>query len=267
MVKSLVFLFLIIYSNIVLSATYTFGVIPQFDENTLRQMWDPFICYLNGRTGYNFIFKTASSITEFENLVSTGAYDFVYLGPLHYITYHKSQGYLAFAKAHNASLKGILIANINDTIKSIDDLDNRTIVFPNNSFAASIVPIDILTKKKFNIRIKYVATHQDVYLAVANNLYGVGAGEEQTFNILSNDIKSKLKIIWTSDSFSPHAFAASSRIPYDVIENVKNAMVNMIDSDENRMILNSIKFYNGFETATDSDWNDIRKLGINNDKK
>lgn len=267
MIKTLVFLFLIIYSNAVFAVNYTFGVIPQYNESTLRQMWDPFISYLNNRTGYNFIFKTASSIAEFEEGLSSGIYDFVYLGPLHYVIYHKSQGYTAFAKVRNAGLKGILITNINDTANSIEDLNNRTIVFPRNSFAASLIPLTVLQEKKIDIKSIFVATHQDVYESLANNLYEIGAGVEQTFNTLPSITRAKLKIIWTSEEFPPHVFAASSKIPYDVVESVRSAMVNMTHSDENRMILNSIKFYDGFETATDSDWDSIRKLEIKNDKK
>ena len=268
MIKLISFLFLIIYSNSGFSATYTFGVIPQYKETTLRQMWDPFIAYLNNRTGYNFIFKTTSSIAEFEGELASGVYDFVYLGPLHYVIYHKSQGYNAFAKVRDAGLKGILVANINDTANSIEDVDNRSIVFPRNSFAASLVPRIILKKKKFNITPVFAATHEDVYDLVSTNLYGIGGGVEQTFNTLPNNIKSKLKIIWTSDVFAPHAFAVSSKISYDVVENVRTAMINMVvDSNENAMILNSIKFYNGFELATDSEWNEIRKLEIKNDQE
>ena len=267
MIKLISFLFLIIYSNSGFSATYTFGVIPQYKETTLRQMWDPFIAYLNNRTGYNFIFKTTSSIAEFEGELASGVYDFVYLGPLHYVIYHKSQGYNAFAKVRDAGLKGILVANINDTANSIEDVDNRSIVFPRNSFAASLVPRIILKKKKFNITPVFAATHEDVYDLVSTNLYGIGGGVEQTFNTLPNNIKSKLKIIWTSDVFAPHAFAVSSKISFEIVENVRVAMINMVDSDENRMILNSIKFYNGFEFANDSEWNEIRKLEIKNDQE
>lgn len=258
--------FLLLYSTQIIAGTYTFGVVPQFEEESLKRMWDPFINFLNKHSANNFIFKTTRSIVEFELNLNKGMYDFVYLTPGQYIKYHRTQGYSAFAKVKDLKLRWIIVANIDDPANTINELSNRNVLFPETGTTSIINPLSILEKKNIKVTPVFVKTHEEVYNTVAHNLFGVGVGVDHTYKIMPNNIRASLKIIWSSDSFQPNAFAANARVPFEVVEGLRNTLVNIIDTDENRMILDTIKFCTGFESAKDSDWNSIREMEIKNDE-
>lgn len=266
--RKLFFIFIfLLYSIQINAASYTFGVVPQFEEENLKRMWDPFINYLNKQTGNNFIFKTTKSIVDFETNLSKGLYDFVYLTPSEYIKFHQSQGYSAFAKVKDLKLRWIVFATNNSHISSINDLSHRQVLFPELDSPIIINPLKTLEKKGINVTPIYIKTHEEIYNSVSQSLYNVGIGIDHTFKIMPNSVRSNLKIIWTSDSFQPNAFASHPRVPFDVVDNLRNVLINIADTDDNRMILDTIRFCTGFEVAKDSDWNSIREMEIKNDKE
>lgn len=261
----LIFSFLL-YSIQTIANTYTLGVVPQFEEENLKRMWDPFINFLNKQNSNNYVFKTTKSIIDFETNLTKGLYDFVYLTPDQYIKFHRTQGYSAFAKVKDLKLRWIVVVNINDPAQTIMDLSNRNILFPDSGSTSIINPLTMLQKKNVQVTPVFVKTHEEVYNLVSQNLYGAGIGVDHTYKIMSNSTRANLRIIWSSESFPPNVFAANARVPFDAVESLRNILINIVDTDENRMILDTIKFCTGFESAKDSDWNLIREMEIKNDK-
>jgi phosphonate transport system substrate-binding protein len=71
----------------------------------------------------------------------------------------------------------------------------------------------------------------------------------------------KLRILWRSQDFTPHALAVHSRVPEAHRKKILAALIALNDSAENAHLLRGINF-SGFAEAHDSDWDDVRELGI-----
>jgi len=147
-------------------------------------------------------------------------------------------------------------------LESPRELDGATLAFPAPAaFAASVLPRAYLKGEGIAFTPRYVSSHDSVYRTVAKGLYPAGGGVVRTFNNVDPDVRDQLRILWKTKGYTPHAFAAHPRVPADVVERLTRAMLAMDGDAEGRTLLKSLST-KGFESATDSDWDDVRALGI-----
>ena len=240
---------------------YSFGIVPQSNGSKLSKLWSPILQYLKEHTDIDLRFSTARNINTFERRINSGKYDIVYMNPYHYTVSHESQGYIAFAKAKKKRLKGIIVVAKDSPFTSLNDLDNSELAFPSNAFAANLVPRAVLNKAHLTYSPKYVSSHDSVYRNIARGRYAAGGGVMRTLKNTSPEYRNKLKILWKSDGYTPHAFAAHPRVPKAVVEKLQKALLEMEKDPQGKELLKKIRL-KGIEKATDRDWNDVRALNI-----
>ncbi len=241
--------------------TYSFGIVPQSNGTKLSRTWTPILQYLESKTGYKFRFSTARNIPTFEQRLAKGKYDFAYMNPYHYVQYHNMAGYEAFAKAKNKRLKGILVVHKDSPYQTIKDLESKSFAFPSNAFAANQIPRAIFGQMGMSFDAKYVASHDSVYRNVAKGRYPAGGGVMRTFRNTSEEYRKELRILWTSNGYTPHAFAVQPRVPADVVQTVLNAMLQMDQDPMGKRLLKSIRL-KGIEIGNNQEWNDVRELNL-----
>lgn len=241
---------------------YSFAIVPQQAASELAESWSPVLSWLTAKTGIQLRFATAPSIPAFEQRLADGKYDFAYMNPYHYTVFSQKPGYQALAKEKNRRIQGILVVRTDSPIKELKDLEGETLVFPSPAaFAASILPRAELRKKGISFTPKYVSSHDSVYLNVAKGLYPAGGGITRTLT-MATDVRDDLKILWTTEGYTPHAIAAHPSVPVEVRLTIQSAMLQMNEDNEGRKLLQAIGFKEGVTTATDTDWNDVRSLQI-----
>jgi len=242
--------------------TFTFGIVPQQSPSKLSKLWVPFLQYLSDKTGYRFRFSTSRGIGSFSERLYEGKYDISYANPYHYVVAHDSEGYVAFGKAKDKRLKGIMVVKADSSLRDLTELEGQTIAFPSpTAFAASMIPRAQFKSLGVPITPKYVNSHDAVYRNVANGRFPAGGGVMRTFRNMPESIRQQLKVFWTSDGYTPHAFMAHPRVPADVVNKIQRAMVEMANDEKGRIWLKRIRL-KSIEAAVDSDWNDIRSLNI-----
>ena len=240
---------------------YSFGIVPQSNGSKLSKLWSPILQYLEEHTDINLRFATTRNINSFEKRINSGKYDIVYMNPYHYTVAHEKQGYMAFAKAKKKRLKGIIIVAKDSPFRSINDLDNTELAFPSKAFAANLVPRAVLNKANITYSSKYVSSHDSVYRNIARGRYPAGGGVMRTFKNTSPEYRNKLKILWKSDGYTPHAFAAHPRVPKALVEKLQKALLDMEQDPQGKALLKKIRL-EGIEKGMDRDWDDVRALNI-----
>jgi len=242
--------------------TLTFGIVPQQSAAKLARMWTPLLEYLSVQTGQRVQFKTAPDIPEFEQRLANGEYDFAYMNPYHYTTFHRSPGYQAFAKQKDKYLKGIIVVRADSAYQDLHEFSDQTLAFPAPAaFAASIVTRAEFSSLGIPITPKYVSSHDSVYRTVAKGIYPAGGGVVRTLKGLEPEIREQLRILWTSPPYTPHALAVHPRVAADTVAAISAAMQQLDQSEQGRQLLKQINF-RGVAAANDTDWDDIRKLDI-----
>lgn len=240
----------------------TFGIVPQQSAATLAKKWGPILKYLSNQTGYNFVFRTAKDIPEFEKRVLNGEYDVAYMNPYHYTVFHQKPGYNAFAKQKDKKIRGILVVRNDSEITELSQLQETTLAFPSPAaFAASVIPRSSLTLQDISFEPKYVSSHDSVYLNVSKSLFTAGGGIERTFNNTTPAVREQLRILWKTPGYTPHAFATHPDMSKDMVNAISQALLSLNDNEKGQALLSSISF-KGVEVANNADWDDVRALKI-----
>lgn len=240
----------------------TLGVVPQQSAKVLAKLWTPISQYLSAKTGYKINFSTAKDIPTFEKRLLAGEYDIAYMNPYHFTVFNQKPGYQAIAKEQSKRIKGIIVVPKDSAVTELSELDGQTLAFPAPAaFAASVLPRAKMRADGINISPKYVSSHDSVYLSVARGFFPAGGGVIRTLNNTDAAVKEKLKILWTTPGYTPHAVAVHPRLGGQAAKSIQSALLGMYNSEEGKALLASVKFKN-LGPALNSDWDDVRALNI-----
>lgn len=241
---------------------FVFGVVPQQSAKKLAATWGPILNHISDQIGVPVKFSTAKDIPTFEARLAQGEYDLAYMNPYHFVEYAKSPGYRALLKQVDKQIKGIIVAPKNSSLESLADLEGKTLAFPAPAaFAATIIPQATLRNQGVTFTPKYVFSHDSVYMNVARGFLPAGGGVMRTFNAIDDSVRDKLKILWTSPGFTPHAIASHPEVAEIWRTKIADALIELNNDAGKQSLLSAINF-KGFMRAKDSDWDDIRALGI-----
>lgn len=239
---------------------YTFGIVPQQSASELVRRWTPLLRYVQRAYGITLTFETAPDIPEFERRLARGEYDFAYMNPYHYTIFSQKPGYKAFARQENKRLTGILVVRKDSVLNTLTDLRGADIAFPAPAaFAATVIPRAVMARKGVEHKAFFVRSHDSVYRNVARGFMVAGGGIERTLNTVDPEVRNQLRVLWRSDGYTPHAFAAHPRIAQDAVAKVAHALIAAKQTDEGREVLSHIDF-EGVTPAKDTDWDQIRAL-------
>lgn len=241
---------------------FTFGVVPQQSATELAKSWVPLLAQLSKTSGVKLRFATAPDIPTFEKRLAAGEYDFAYMNPYHYAVFNKHPGYAAFAREKARRLKGIVVVRKDSSIMDIAALRGQTIAFPAPAaFAATVLVQAEFARLAIDIKPRYVSSHDSVYLGVARGLFPAGGGVVRTLDNIDAAVRDQLRVLWTSQEYMSHPFAAHPRVPVATIRKVSRAMLALHEDAEGAETLKGIGF-KAIEAGQDRDWNDVRALNI-----
>ena len=242
--------------------TFSFGVVPQQSATKLARTWLPLLQLLQEKSGVRLRFATAPDIPTFEQRLRDGEYDVAYMNPYHYTVFHQAQGYQAFAREANKRIRGIIVVRNDSPIASVTELEGKEVAFPAPAaFAATLLTRSHLEQQGVSYEPRFVSSHDSVYRAVAGGFASAGGGIVRTFESVAPEIRSQLRVLWKSEGFTPHAFAAHPRVPGDVIERLLQSMLELTGYPEGMEALAGVNVQ-ALQKAANGDWDDVRGLDI-----
>jgi len=240
--------------------TLTFGIVPQQSASRLAAMWGPLLSRLSDDLGVKIKFATTKDIPTFEACLAAGAYDLAYMNPVHYTIFSKATGYRALARQSDKKLKGLLVVRNDSQVRDLEDLSGETVAFPSiGAFGASVVPRAEISSRGINIETDYVKSHDSVYRAVVAGLRPAGGGVLRTFNAIDDDLRAQLRVIYKTEEYTPHAIAAHPALAAEQVDALRKALMSMATFAPDAVASVGM---NGFETAVDQDWDDVRALNL-----
>lgn len=241
----------------------TFGVVPQQSASRLARIWGPVLDQLSTRTGISFRFRTTKDIPTFEACLAEGAFDFAYMNPMHYAIFSQEAAYRAIAHQKGKRLKGVMVARADSDFSDLDSLDGQKIAFPSpGAFGASILNRASLQNSGVEFTPAYVKSHDSVYRAVAAGLMAAGGGVTRTWNAADPEVRARLRVIYETDGYTPHAIAVHQSVSENVAQTVQQEILSLTDTHPE--LVNGIGM-SGIVEAIDSDWDDVRELGMARD--
>ncbi len=242
--------------------TLIFGVVPQQASAKLAQSWSPMLALLSQNANIRVQFATAPDIPTFEARLAAGEYDIAYMNPYHYAVFSRADHYKALARERDKQLQGIIVVRKDAPYTEITQLDGKTLAFPAPAaFAASVLPRANLSRLGLSNEIRYIGSHDSVYLAVARGLADAGGGVQRTFANMTPKIREQLRVLWRTPGYTPHAIATHVRLDEALRQRLLAALVSLPGTQAGQAALDAIGFRPLVE-ASDSDWDDVRALRL-----
>lgn len=224
--------------------TYTFAVVPQFDQRTLFAIWKPIVDELERRTGDSFKLVATLTINDFQRNLSLGAFDFVYANPYHIMKISSSQGYIPLVR-DEAALRGVLVVRKDSPIQHISELDGKTVAFPSpNAIVSSLlIRADLSHLYKTTVNPLYVKTHSSVYIHVVNGLTAAGGGAEKTLHEQDASVRDALRVLYTTREMPSHQIAAHPRVNKALRGKVQRALLEMGSTQKGQELLAKVPIH------------------------
>jgi phosphonate transport system substrate-binding protein len=242
---------------------YDFGVLPQVATAKLAAQWVPFLDRLSEASGVKLRFVTAPSISEFGTRAAAGSYAFYYHNTLAYV--QAEPLYQAFAREVGAKTVGVLVVAKDAKLSKLSDLKGGTVAIPSaGSFGAAVLPLFALQREggldlQKQLKIVVAGSHEAGYQAVLQGKATASGGLTRTFQLMPDEARSKLRILYTTKEYSPLPFAARKDVPADAVARVQKALVAFGKDPANAPILEALNMKLGFEAAKPADWDDVRR--------
>jgi phosphonate transport system substrate-binding protein len=243
-------------------ATYTLGVVPQFEQRKLFAIWKPIVDELGRRTGLDIQLAVTLSVPEFEDALDKGTFDFVYTNPYHVLRVSKRQGYIPLVR-DQAPLRGILVVRRDSPLTAVADLDGKTLAVPSpNALGASLL-LRAELERLHRVRVDMVnaKTHSSVYLHVLNGLTAAGGGVQKTLAEQDAAIRDGLRVLYTTREMPSHPVAGHPRVPADVRQQVRQALLDMAATSAGQALLDKVPMPAPVATSLD-DYLVMRKWGL-----
>lgn len=243
--------------------SYAFGVVPQYDQRRLVEIWQPILDELTRRTGLQFTLVGVPNIPDFEQRFLAGDYDFAYMNPYHAMLAARRRGYQVLVRDHAVLLYGVLVVRRDSPLRAPRDLDGKTVAFPSpNALGASLlVRADLANRFRVRIAPRYVQNHTSVYLHVAQGLADAGGGVRSTFDSQPQALRDRLRVIHTTTKVPPHPVVAHPRVPRVVQDKVRQAFLDMGTTADGRALLAAVPVQR-IGPASARDYEVIEQLGL-----
>lgn len=242
--------------------TYTFAVVPQYEQRKLFTIWKPVVTELEKRTGHSFKLVATLTIKDFERELSKGTFDFVYANPYHIMKASHRQGYIPLVR-DEAALRGVLVVRKDNPIQHISELEGQTVAFPSpNAIGASLlIRADLPRLYHTTVVPLYVKTHSSVYFHVVNGLTAAGGGVEKTLHEQDASVQEALRILYTTREMPSHPIAAHPRINKALREKVQHALLEMGRTKEGLELLDKVPISKVVATSLE-DYTLMRSWGL-----
>jgi phosphonate transport system substrate-binding protein len=242
--------------------TYSFGIVPQFEQRKLFGIWYPIINEIEKRTGLSFNLVSTLTIADFEKEFARGDFDFVFTNPYHSAIACASQGYLPLV-ADKTPLRGVVVVRRDSPVRKVSDLDGKIVAFPSPNAIGACLLIRADLEQLFHVTVNplYVKTHSSVYLHVIKGLAAAGGGVEKTLAEQAPDVRSLLQVIYTTRAFPSHPVMASPRVPERDRERVRRAFLDLAGTAEGKEMLLKVPIKRLVPTAT-ADYLPMLKWGL-----
>lgn len=241
------------------------SVVPQMQTVHIQKTWGAFLEELSKQTGFSFELKHYATIPLFEDALESAIPDIAFMNPYDSVLAYEWHKYQPIVH-DNKKLVGILVVRKDSPIKSVEDLQNKTLAFPApNAFAASLYMRALLEQEEhISFVPQYVKTHSNVYRNVLFNTFPAGGGVNNTLMREPLSVSSKLRIIYKTKQTASHPICIHPRVSKEVIQKIKNTILTMGKNPAYKALLNDVQLPHPVAADYESEYLSLKKLNLKN---
>ncbi|MFZ3040006.1 MAG: phosphate/phosphite/phosphonate ABC transporter substrate-binding protein [Polynucleobacter sp.] len=243
--------------------SFTVAVVPQLPRAVTYAKWAPLLEIIGRNTKQCFDLVVPETIPAFEKLLFKGVPDFAFVNPYHEVMAKKRKGYIPLLMDGRSKLTGILVVQANSPIKSIQELQGKSVAFPApNAFAASLLIRAELAKKGVYIRPKYLNTHASSYRAAAIGEVVASGGVNNTLQREESALRESLRVLYETSGYAPHPFVANPRVPANIRKAVTDSFIALSGTEAGDKLLEGVQIPSPVRSDYQRDYAPLESLNL-----
>jgi phosphonate transport system substrate-binding protein len=223
----------------------------------------PLAKYLTSKTGITVNFRASPNLGSAVEDLGTNNTQIAYLTPAAYIEANAKFAVIPLVNPLNRG-KGtfnlMIVVQKDSPIKTMNDLRGKKFAFGDKKAVLQPALVESAGIKLDEFAsYDYLNHYDNIAKAVIHGDFDAGIVKDM---IAEKFADQGLRVIHTSPPLPSYIFAVNKNLPAITVTKLKNAMLALKDdTQENKAILDTLeKGYNGFEAASDKDFDGIRKL-------
>lgn len=251
----------------------TYAYLPQYSHTESFQRHHRLVEYLAEQTGLPLRQVFPDTFAHHISMFGQGKIDISFSNPFIYVKLANRFGARAMTRIieedGRAEFRGQIIARKdNEAIQSVEDCRGKSWVAVDPSSAGGyLFALGHFVDNGLNLRdFKEVVfsggRQENVILGVYAGLHDLGSIREGSLKVVENKIDlNQIKVVATSRSYPGWVYAYSPRLPQDVADKIREAMLKLDYKHDprHRAILDAARFI-GFVPSDDQDFDLVRDL-------
>ena len=247
--------------------TLVLGVHPYKASLKLIKAYTPLAEYLSKAIGQSIQVKISRDYHSHIELIGKDKLDIAYMGPASYVDMVERFGEKPIlarqAIKGSPTFQGKIITRNNNGIQKLIDLKGKRFAFGDSASTMShLVPRYMLWESGVTVDqlsgYKFLGSHDNVALAVLGGDYDAGAVKEAVFYKYQSR---GLRELATTPALSEHLFVASTRLPKEVVEKLRKALLELHSDPQGKKIMSGIKKgISAYLPAGTSDYDNLRVI-------
>ena len=243
------------------------AVHPYLPYDELLERYTPLADYLADRLGQGVVVRIGRDYQDHIDHVGRDKVDIAFMGPAPYVRLVDSYGRKPLLARLEVDGKpvfhGKIITGKDTPIDSLKALKGKRFAFgAPESTMSHLVPRFMLWEAGVSsddlADYRFLGSHTNVALGVLAGDFDAGAVKEEVFHEYEQQ---GLQAIATTPPLSEHVFVASSTLPPETVEAVREALFRLRDTARGQAILTGIKQQlTGMVPVQDSDYDNLREI-------
>ncbi len=239
--------------------TYSFGVLNQQSPALTAARWNPILRYLAGKTGLAFQLHMGKTVQETDAMMGRGEFDFMFTNH-NFQSEYLGVGYKVFARWGGEPIHGVIAVAEDSPLRHLDDLAGKTVAFPSNdAFVAYAVPVVMLAKDRVKVREVFAGNQEGALAQLKARRVEAAAVNSRFLAQYMEREKASFRVLYQSGGYPDLAVIAHPRVPGEVLEKTRAALLGMRHDPAATAILARSQS-RGFDAADDTDYEGVRRI-------
>jgi phosphonate transport system substrate-binding protein len=240
-------------------APLLFGVLNQQSPALTAERWNPILHYVTSTSGVPLRFRMGATVNETNALMGRGEFDLIFTNH-NFQTEYDAIGYRVIARWGGDSIRSVVAVAPDSPITRLEQLAGKKVTFPSrDAFVGYAVPVVALKKAGVQVEEVFAGNQEGAMAQLKARRVEAAAVNSRFLTQYSEREGVRFRTIFTSEPFPELAVVAHPRLPADVVDKVRQALLAMKTDPAAGPILEQAKSP-GFEAATDRDYDGVRRV-------
>lgn len=244
-----------------------FGVFPYLPPAKMEHIFAPIAARISQLTGHKILLRSRPDYGRFREQIRQQTYDIIFVQPFDYVRVAAPNGYLPLARwvsSHDPNdhgdLRAVMVTRSDAGIKTLADLEGRTVDVPNLDAAVCLLGRYALIRKGIHANIRSAGNHLACLQSVQVKHAAACITAWPPVKLFERKTGVKLRPLYETPAIPSTLFAVHKRVPASQRALIEKELLSWRSGDPATARYLSQGAWTRLSAAKDSDYDTVRKI-------